>query len=147
MAKRIERSRIESGRIELPRKLGFLTEQGVDFLSLTERDGNYTVELSVEALKKLVKARADLKTLKSDQKKVVSEQTEAMNAEKAAHEETRVTLAKAERRVKALEKKLVSAPESGNVAKARGRKSESREGRTQRVEAGSDMREVAIAAE
>jgi hypothetical protein len=33
MAKRIERSSIESGKVELPRKLGFLTADKVDFLS------------------------------------------------------------------------------------------------------------------
>jgi predicted nucleic acid-binding Zn-ribbon protein len=144
MAKRIERSRIESGRIELPRKLAFLIEQGVDFISLTERDGNYTVELSADALKKLVKAKADLKALKTDQKKAVSEQMAALDAEKAAHEEARATLAKAERRVKALEKKLAAAPEQASAPSARGRKSE---GRRQAVEAGSEIQEVAIAAE
>ncbi|HET9646145.1 MAG TPA: hypothetical protein VFP68_22955 [Burkholderiaceae bacterium] len=113
MAKRIERSRIESGRVELPRKLAFLLEQKVDFLSLTDRDGDYTVEVSADVLKKLVKAKADLKAHKTDQKRASSEQKAELDAERAAHEETRAALTKAERRVKSLEKRLASGSTEG----------------------------------
>ena len=66
MAKKIDRSRIDDGRFELPRKLRFLTESAVDYQSVTDRDGDWSVELSAGALQRLVKSKADLKALKAE---------------------------------------------------------------------------------
>lgn len=106
MAKKIDRARIESGKVELPKKLAYLTGEKVDFLSITDKEGQWSVELSAGALQKLVKAKAELKSSKADGKKAATEQATALQAEKDAHEATRQELAKAARRIKALEKKL-----------------------------------------
>ena len=118
MTKRIERSRIESGKVELPRKLGFLTADKVDFLSVTDRNGELSVEMPVAALSRLVKAKSELKALKAEQKSAAAGHASALQAEKDAHAETRADLSKAERRIKALTKKLEGAPMSNEVAKA-----------------------------
>jgi hypothetical protein len=120
MAKRIDRARIESGKVALPRSLAFLTEQKVDFLSVTERDGEYTVELSVAALRRLVKAKADLKALKADQKQAGAEHASALAVERDAHTATQRDLASALRNIKKLTPKVVktpfvAAPLTGNV--------------------------------
>lgn len=109
MAKKIDRARIESGKVELPKKLAYLTSEKVDFLSIVDKDGQWTVELPAAALQKLVKAKADLKSSKAEGKKAAADQAAALLAEKDAHEATRQELAKAVRRVKALEKKLQAA--------------------------------------
>lgn len=109
MAKKIDRSRIDAGLFELPRKLGFLTESGVDYQSVTDRDGDWSVELSAGALQRLVKSKADLKALKAQQKTALASSASELAQERTAHEETRTALAKAERRIKAIEKKLASA--------------------------------------
>jgi hypothetical protein len=116
MTKRIERSRIESGKVELPRKLGFLTANQVDFLSVTDRNGEFSVEMPVAALSKLVKAKSELKALKAEQKSAAAGHVSALQAEKDAHAETQVALAKAERRIKALTKRLEGASMSSEVA-------------------------------
>lgn len=114
MTKRIERSRIESGKVELPRKLGFLTADKVDFLSVTDRDGELSVEMPVAALSKLVKAKAELKALKGERKADAAGHVSALQAEREAHTETQAALAKAERRIKALTKKLEGATASSD---------------------------------
>ena len=114
MTKRIERSRIESGKVELPRKLGFLTAEKVDFLSVTDRNGEFSVEMPVAALSKLVKAKSELKALKGERKSVDAGHASALDAERDAHAETRAALAKAERRLKALTKKLELATPSND---------------------------------
>jgi len=118
MTKRIERNRIESGKIDLPRKLGFLTSDKVDFLSVTDRNGEFSVEMSVAALSKLVKAKGELKALKGEQKSAAAGHASALQAEKDAHAETQAALAKAERRIKALTKKLEGATPSKDAAAA-----------------------------
>lgn len=118
MAKRIERSRIESGKVELPRRLGFLTADRVDFLSVTDRDGEFSVEMAVAALSRLVKAKAELKALKGEQKLAAAGQATALQAEKQAHAETQAALAKAERRIKSLTKKLEEASMSDGASSA-----------------------------
>ena len=118
MTKRIERNRIESGKIDLPRKLGFLTSDKVDFLSVTDRNGEFSVEMSVAALSKLVKAKGELKALKGEQKSAAAGHASALQAEKDAHAETQAALAKAERRIKALTKKLEGATPSNGAAAA-----------------------------
>jgi hypothetical protein len=123
MTKKIERSRIESGKVELPRKLGFLTTEKVDFLSVTDRDGEFSVEMPVAALSKLVKAKGELKALKSERKSDAAGHASALGTEKDAHAETRAALAKAERRIKALTKRLeagTSSDDSATAAKAAG---------------------------
>lgn len=112
MAKKIDRARIEAGRAELPKKLAFLVSEKVDFNSVTDKEGQWSVEISAGALHKLVKARGELKALKADNKKLAAQQASAADAERAAHEETRDALAKAERRIKALEKKLAAQNEA-----------------------------------
>lgn len=106
MAKKIDRTRIEAGRFELPKKLAFLMEEKVDFVSVTDKDGDWTVELPVAAVKKLLKARTDLKAVKAEHKLAGGQSAAALAAAEAGHNETREALAKAERRIRALEKKL-----------------------------------------
>jgi len=107
VAKKIDRTRIESGKFALPKKLGFLTSEKVEFVSISEQvDGSFNVEVSTAALSKLVKARGELKTIKADNKKAAADAAKVLETEKAAHDETRAALAKAERRIKALEKKM-----------------------------------------
>ncbi|AKJ29433.1 hypothetical protein [Caldimonas brevitalea] len=113
MAKKIDRARVEAGRVELPKKLAFLTAEKVDFSSVTDKDGDWSVELPAAALQKLVKSRNELKAVKADHKKAAAQQASLVDAEKAAHEETRQALAKAERRIKALEKKLAGQTADG----------------------------------
>ena len=114
MAKKIDRTRIESGKFALPKKLGFLTTEKVDFVSISEQvDGSFNVEVSTAALSKLVKARGELKTIKADNKKAAADAAKVLETEKTAHEETRAALAKAERRIKTLEKKMAGAVEGG----------------------------------
>lgn len=109
MAKKIDRSRIEAGRFELPKKLAFLLDEKVDFLSIADKDGAWTVELPVAALQKLVKTKAQLKALKADHKLATTDSASALDAAETAHTGTRQALAKAEQRIRALEKKLAAA--------------------------------------
>ena len=109
MAKKIDRTRIEAGRFELPKKLAFLMEERVEFVSVTDKDGDWTVELPVAAVKKLLKARTDLKAVKAEHKLAGGQSAAALAAADAGHNETREALAKAERRIRALEKKLQTA--------------------------------------
>lgn len=109
MAKKIDRSRIDAGRFELPRKLRFLTESSVDYQSVTDRDGEWSVELSASALQRLAKSKVDLKALKAEQKAALASSASELTQERTEHEETRAALAKAERRIKAVEKRLASA--------------------------------------
>jgi hypothetical protein len=106
MTKKIERSRVEAGKAELPKKVSFLSSEKVDYLLVFDRDGELSVEVSAAALAKLVKARGDFKALKGVQKQSDAAAAAALAAEKEAHQVTQAALAKAERRVKALEKKL-----------------------------------------
>jgi hypothetical protein len=131
MARRIDRSRIESGKVALPRQLAFLIEQKIDFLSLIERDGEYTVELPVAALRRLAKAKADVKALKASQKQATGGHESALAAERDAHAATLRELASAMRKLKQLTpadaaaprkaasqraaKPLVAVPLTGNV--------------------------------
>jgi hypothetical protein len=121
MAKKIDRSRVDAGRYELPKKLAFLQADKVDYVSLADKDGEFTVELSAGALSRLVKARAELKTIKSDHKTAAGEAAQALAAEKQAHDDTRAALAKAERRIKALEKKLATAAEPAQATAPQGK--------------------------
>lgn len=109
MAKRIDRSRIDAGKVELPRNLAFLTDEKVDYLSVTDRDGDFTVEVPAAALSKLVKSKAELRALKSDQKKAAKAQSDALATEAQAHEATKAELAKALRKVQSLAKKIEAA--------------------------------------
>lgn len=117
MAKRIDKARIDAGKVQLPRKLGFLTEQKVDYLSVTDRDGEFTVELSVSALNKLVKARNDLKALKADQKTAAAGHESNLAQEREAHEATKRELASAQRKLKKLKPAEAAAPAKNAVAK------------------------------
>jgi hypothetical protein len=118
MTKRIERSRIESGKVELPRKLGFLIADKVDFQSVTDRNGEFSVEMPVAALSKLIKAKGELKAFKGEQRSAAAGHASALQAEKNAHAETQAAVAKAERRIKALMKKLEGATPSNDAAAA-----------------------------
>ena len=120
--KKIDRSRVDSGKVQLPKKLAFLTTEKVDYLSVTDRDGDFTVELPLAALAKLIKGRAELKALKADQKTAGKTHGDALAVEKAAHAETQSSLAKAERKVKSLTKAatpvLAPAPSPAPAASA-----------------------------
>lgn len=109
MAKKIERSRIDAGRFELPTKLAFLATEKLDYVSITDKDGVWTIEVPAVALIKLSKARADLKQSKLEHKKQLADQVAGLDAERAAHQATRDELAKLQRRTKALEKKIALA--------------------------------------
>jgi len=117
MAKKIDRARLESGRVELPKKLAFLLTEKVDFTSVTDRDGEWSVELSASALSKLVKSKTELKAVKGDQKKLATDHAAALAAQQQRLNELQAELAKAERRLKALDKKLT--PFNGNGAAAK----------------------------
>lgn len=106
MAKKIERSRIDAGRFELPSKLAFLSTEKVDFLSVTDRDGQWSVDVPAATLQKLAKARANLKAIKAEHTMQLSERSAGLEAERSAHQATREELGKLQRRTKALEKKL-----------------------------------------
>lgn len=106
MTKKIERSRVEAGKAELPKKVSFLTSEKVDYLLVFDREGDLSVEVPAAALARLVKSRSELKTLKGSQKQSDAAASAALAAEKEAHQATQAALSKAERRVKALEKKL-----------------------------------------
>ena len=106
MTKKIERSRVEAGKAELPKKVSFLSTEKVDYLVVFDRDGELSVEVPAAALAKFVKARGELKALKGAQKQSDAAAATALATEKEAHQVTQAALAKAERRVKALEKKL-----------------------------------------
>jgi hypothetical protein len=106
MTKKIERSRVEAGKADLPRKVSFLSTERVDYLLVFDRSGDLSVEVSAAALAKLVKARGELKALKGAQKQADAAAGAALASEKEAHQETQAVLAKAERRIKSLEKKL-----------------------------------------
>lgn len=109
MAKKIDRSRIEAGRFALPKKLAFLLEDKVDFLSVADKDGDWTVEVQAGALQKLVRSKAQLKALKAEHKLATGGHADALAAAEAEHGGTRAALAKAEQRIRALEKKLAAA--------------------------------------
>ncbi|MCR5864187.1 hypothetical protein [Aquincola sp. J276] len=109
MAKKIDRSRIEAGRFDLPKKLAFLLEDKVDFHSIAERDGEWTVEMPASALQKLLRSKAQLKALKAEHKLATGGHAEALAAVEAEHGGTRAALSKAEQRIRALEKKLAAA--------------------------------------
>jgi hypothetical protein len=64
MTKKYERSRVEAGKAELPKKVSFLTAEKVDYLLVLDRDGQLSVEVPATALAKLIKSRGDLKALK-----------------------------------------------------------------------------------
>ncbi|MFN6996156.1 MAG: hypothetical protein ACK4PH_18315 [Aquincola tertiaricarbonis] len=112
MAKKIERSRIDAGRFELPTKLAFLSAEKLDFASVTDKDGQWSVEMPAAALQKLAKSRAELKLSKTEQKRLQAEHTAALEAERAAHQATRDELVKLQRRLKTLEKKLGAGAEA-----------------------------------
>jgi hypothetical protein len=106
MTKKIERSRVEAGKAELPKKVSFLAAEKVDYLLVFDRNGELSVEVPAAALAKLAKARGELKALKGAQKQTDATAAAALAAEKEAHAATQAVLAKAERRIKSLEKKL-----------------------------------------
>lgn len=114
MAKKIERSRIDAGRFELPTKLAFLANDKLDYVSVTDKDGVWSVEVPAVALMKLSKARADLKTSKLEHKKQLADQAAGLDTERAAHQATRDELVKLQRRTKALEKKVALAGSAPN---------------------------------
>jgi hypothetical protein len=111
MTKKIERSRVEAGKAELPKKVSFLSTEKVDYLLVIDRDGELSVEVPAAALAKLVKARGEFKAVKGAQKQSEAAAAAALAAEKEAHQVTQAALVKAERRVKALEKKLEASAE------------------------------------
>lgn len=106
MTKRIDRARIDAGKVELPKKLAYLAADKVDFQTILDRDGEFSIELSSKALSRLVKTKGELKTIKADQKSAGALATAALQAEQEAHEATKRELAKVERQLKALRKKL-----------------------------------------
>ena len=115
--KRIRRDQVETGKKELPRKLAFLRELKVDFLSFAHDDetGETTVEVTAAAAKAMARKGADLKELKASQKDLLKQAAlvPALLADRdqlaALHETsaaTSETLRLAQRRIKALEKEL-----------------------------------------
>ena len=127
--KRIRRDQVDTGKKELPRKLEFLRELKVDFLSFAHDDetGETTVELTAATAKALARKGADLKELKASQKDLLKqaalvpalladrEQLAALHETSAATSES---LRKAERRIKALEKELGIEPGAKIAKKA-----------------------------
>ena len=115
--KRIRRDQIEIGKKELPRKLAFLRELKVDFLSFAHDDetGETTVEVTAAAAKAMARKSVDLKELKASQKDLLKQaalvpalladrdQLAALRETSAATSES---LRQAQRRIKALEKEL-----------------------------------------
>ena len=73
--KRIRRDQIETGKKELPRKLEFLRELKVDFLSFAHDDetGETTVEVTAAAAKAMARKGVDLKELKASQKDLLKQ--------------------------------------------------------------------------
>ena len=125
--KRTRKDQIDSGKKELPRKLAFLADMKVDFLSFAhdEDTGEMTVELTAAAVKALARKGVDLKELKASQKDLAQQAAlvPALQADReqlAALRETSAAAAdelrKALRRVKTLEKELGIEP-GGKVAK------------------------------
>lgn len=125
--KRTRKDQIDSGKKELPRKLAFLAEMKVDYLSVAhdEDTGEMTVELTAAAVKALARKGVDLKELKASQKDLAQQAAlvPALQADReqlAALRETSAAAAeelrKAQRRVKALEKELGIEP-GGKIAK------------------------------
>ena len=115
--KRTRKDQIDSGKKELPRKLEFLRDLKVDFLSFAHDDatGEITVELTAASVKALARKGVELKELKASQKDLVKQvaQVPALLADReqlAALRETSAAtddaLRTAQRRVKALEKQL-----------------------------------------
>jgi hypothetical protein len=118
MAKRIDRTRVDAGRYELPKKLAFLQVEKVDYVAIVDRDGDLAVELGAKALSKLVKARGELKAMKAVSKTAAAAASQALQAEEASHAETQAALAQAERRIKSLQKKLDAATQSTTEPRA-----------------------------
>lgn len=125
--KRTRKDQIDSGKKELPRKLAFLADMKVDFLSFAhdEDTGEMTVELTAAAVKALARKGVDLKELKASQKDLAQQAAlvPALQADReqlAALRETSAAAAdelrKALRRIKTLEKELGIEP-GGKVAK------------------------------
>lgn len=108
MAKKIDRARIDSGRFELPNKLAFLASEKVDFTSITDTDGDWSVQLPAAALQRIVKTKTELKLLKASNKLTVGEHAATLATANAAHEEAQRALALATRKIKSLEKKLAT---------------------------------------
>lgn len=81
MAKKIDRSRIEAGKVELPKKLAFLTTDKIDYLAVHDRDGEFSVELPAAALAKLVKANSELKVLKGEMKTIGKMHADALTSD------------------------------------------------------------------
>jgi len=115
--KRIRRDQIETGKKELPRKLEFLRELKVDFLSFAHDDetGETTVEVTASAAKAMARKGVDLKELKASQKDLLKQAAlvpalladrDQLTALRETSAATSETLRKAERRIKALERDL-----------------------------------------
>jgi len=119
--KRTRKDQIDSGKKELPRKLAFLHDMKVDFLSIAhdEATDEHSVELSATALKAMTRKVADLKDLKASHKDVAKQAAlvpellkdrEQLLALREASDAADEVMRKALRRIKALEKELGLAP-------------------------------------
>lgn len=116
-AKRTRKEQIDAGKRELPKKLSFLQEQKVDYLSIThdEASGELTVELGAAAVKALARKASELKELKAGQKELAKQAAlvpellkdrEQLIELRAASDAADEVMRKALRRIKALEKQL-----------------------------------------
>jgi len=115
--KRTRKDQIDSGKKELPRKLEFLRDLKVDFLSFAHDDatGEITVELTAASVKALARKGVELKELKASQKDLIKQAAlvpelladrEQLTALRETSAATNGELRRAERHVKALEKEL-----------------------------------------
>jgi len=127
--KRTQKDQIDAGKKELPRKLEFLRDLKVDFLSFAHDDatGEMTVELTAAAVKALARKGVDLKELKASQKDLAKQvalvpalhaDREQLTALRESSATTDEELRKAQRRVKALEKQLGIEPGAKPTKKA-----------------------------
>ena len=125
--RRTRKDQIDSGKKEFPRKLEFLRDLKVDFLSFAHDDatGEITVELTAAAVKALARKGFDLKELKASQKDLAKQAAlvpelqadrEQLTALRESAGAIKEELRTAQRRVKALEKKLGAKPAKKAVA-------------------------------
>lgn len=120
-AKNIDRSRIEQGRVVLPKKLNFLAVEKVEYLSVIDKDGEFSVVLSGPELQKLVKARQDLKAFKATMRLREKNNATEVSALKATVESLQADLAKAAKRIGTLDKRAAgqkAATKAANKAEA-----------------------------
>ena len=113
--KRTKKDQIDSGKKELPKKLAFLNEAGIDYSLIAHDDvgDTWSVELPLAAIRALARKATELKDLKRNHKDVarqaalvpaLQEDQAQLLALQEAKADTDSLLRKAVRRINALEK-------------------------------------------